>query len=508
MLRRTVLSAALVAAVAASSGAASTLRPPPGTPDPQAMVLTSTDLGGAKVTRQSYFKDRDFPSVISYVRELEDGSSGKNALPYVESQAEVGTSVATTARFVVALRALFGTKEIRKVLAETLRKELDNVLVTNIVVGRPRALGVGPGSFDVLVTARLLGRRIDLHTAVFGVERVLNTLTVVGDLGDRVPLSLMTRLARRMGLRTAIELVPQNLTAPTVVGTPAIGQTLTATPGRWTGNPGTYTYQWQRCSTPGTSCAGLPAATSRTYVVADADVGSTLRVAVAARGALRGDPEPSAPTDVVAVFIDTFTGTSTSWSLGTQGAGPTIARVNGQLELAFPAGTSLGSGGFANAAATMNCRLPGDFDLQVDYRLLSGLLPAAGISVELAAFEFTGATFTGVHGVNVHNAGGNNHGVSTHFPDPGVFQPPYNDFVPDSAREGTLRLVRTTRGGVTTVTASRLHGSSWSFTSLPFAPPSSQAAGLDIFTSLAPFPYDVRVAFDNFRVSSGVLTCP
>ena len=190
------------------------------------------------------------------------------------------------------------------------------------------------------------------------------------------------------------------------------------------------------------------------------------------------------------------------------GTGMTISEANGQLEVTLPVGTSLGPGGYANASVFTTCRFPGDFDIQVDYRLLSGLLPIDGINVGFDATEFTGDTYSGQHGVFVHNAGGNNHGISTNFPDPGVYRPPYNDFVPDTSRSGTLRLVRTARGAIATITASRLTGAPWSFTSLPYAAPTSQAVNLNVFTNVTPFTREVRVAFDNFRVSSGSVTCP
>ena len=40
---------------------------------------------------------------------------------------------------------------------------------------------------------------------------------------------------------------PKNTSAPTISGTPKVGQTLTADNGSWSGNPTTYTYAWQRC---------------------------------------------------------------------------------------------------------------------------------------------------------------------------------------------------------------------------------------------------------------------
>lgn len=145
--------------------------------------------------------------------------------------------------------------------------------------------------------------------------------------------------------------------------------------------------------------------------------------------------------------------------------------------------------------------------MQVDYGLLSGPLPVS-VDVNLDAAEFTGDTYSGQHGMFVHNPGFGLQGISTHFPDPGVFKPPYNDFVPDTSLSGSIRLVRTNAGGVTTVTASRLSGTPWSFTSLPYAAPTSQAANLNVFTNLSPFADEVRVAYDNFRINSGTITCP
>jgi hypothetical protein len=514
--RRALAGIAFAAALSAVAGAAdvsasNAIRPAPGTPDPRAMVLTSTDLGRAKVTAQRYFKDADFPSVISYEREFEEGKYGVTPLLYVDSQAEVGTGTATTARFLGSLKAFFASKEARRLIAASFEEDIaSDVLISNLQIAAPRNLGVGPGSFDVLVTIRVLGLRTDFHIAVFRVERVLSTVSAIGEPGRRVPLSVMTRLAKIMAARMTAELAPRSTELPTVSGTPAVGQTLTATPGTWSGKPTSLAYQWQRCDAAGAACAGIPGATGQTYVVAETDFGSTLRVAVTARNAVGGAVATSAPTSVVSGFVDTFTGDRVSpfWSLTTRGSGPTIVQVNGQLEVTLPAGTSLGSDGFADASALMTCRFPGDFDMQVDYRLLSGLLPTDGINLGFEVTEFNGQSYSGQHGLFVHNAGGNNHGIATNFPDPGVFRPPYNDFVPDTSQSGTLRLVRTTTAGVTRMTAYRLHGVPWSFTSLAYTAPTSQAARLYVFTNRSPFSAPVRVAFDNFKVNGGAIICP
>jgi hypothetical protein len=76
---------------------------------------------------------------------------------------------------------------------------------------------------------------------------------------------------------------PTNTSPPTISGNPVAGQTLTASPGTWTGTqPITYAYQWRRCDASGAACADIAGATSSTYVVQSADVGSTFRIQVTA----------------------------------------------------------------------------------------------------------------------------------------------------------------------------------------------------------------------------------
>lgn len=74
---------------------------------------------------------------------------------------------------------------------------------------------------------------------------------------------------------------PANTSLPTISGTPTDGQTLTASPGTWSGFPSpTLGYQWRRCDSGGNNCADIAGATASTYRVTSGDVGSTFRVAV------------------------------------------------------------------------------------------------------------------------------------------------------------------------------------------------------------------------------------
>jgi hypothetical protein len=92
---------------------------------------------------------------------------------------------------------------------------------------------------------------------------------------------------------------PATTSPPTVSGTPQDGQTLTATSGSWSGSPTAYAYAWQRCDSTGAACAGISAATSSSYPVQPADVGSTLRVAVTATNSAGSSTAASAATAAV-----------------------------------------------------------------------------------------------------------------------------------------------------------------------------------------------------------------
>jgi hypothetical protein len=97
----------------------------------------------------------------------------------------------------------------------------------------------------------------------------------------------------------ATQAPPGNVEPPTITGTPRAGEVLTAQNGTWTNNPTEFRYRWLRCNTAGGACT-LLAADGRTYRVAQADVGQTLRVRVTAVNADGEASARSAPTDIVA----------------------------------------------------------------------------------------------------------------------------------------------------------------------------------------------------------------
>src|SRR5207249_9456696 len=78
------------------------------------------------------------------------------------------------------------------------------------------------------------------------------------------------------------------------------GQTLTASPGSWTGSSSQDSDDIRRRNVTGVHSCALPISTGSTYLLTEADVGRTLRVAVVASNAAGSSaPASSAHTEVV-----------------------------------------------------------------------------------------------------------------------------------------------------------------------------------------------------------------
>jgi hypothetical protein len=91
-------------------------------------------------------------------------------------------------------------------------------------------------------------------------------------------LSLVSPAASAMKFKGG---APTNSAPPTISGTTVQGSTLTASAGSWSGPQLTFTYTWERCSSP-SSCTAIGGATASTYTLTTADVGNSIDVDVTA----------------------------------------------------------------------------------------------------------------------------------------------------------------------------------------------------------------------------------
>jgi outer membrane protein assembly factor BamB len=103
---------------------------------------------------------------------------------------------------------------------------------------------------------------------------------------------------------------PVNTTAPTITGTASNGQSLSASPGTWSGSPTSYSYQWMRCQAG--TCTAITGATASSYTVNSADTGSQLEVQVTAANAVGAATADSALTTTVPTGATTISLTASA----------------------------------------------------------------------------------------------------------------------------------------------------------------------------------------------------
>jgi hypothetical protein len=113
---------------------------------------------------------------------------------------------------------------------------------------------------------------------------------------------------------------PQNTAVPTISGTTTEGQTLTAANGTWTNSPSSYAYQWRR------NGVDISGATSGTYVLVLADVGTTITVRVTASNA--SGAGPAATSAATATIAASGAPTFTAWNPSDKSAAISLSNSN------------------------------------------------------------------------------------------------------------------------------------------------------------------------------------
>jgi hypothetical protein len=160
--------------------------------------------------------------------------------------------------------------------------------------------GGAPLTLDPPVIAGQQGVAATYTASWAGLEPASTYLGVVtyGDTGAATVVQVETGAATDPD--PEVPGAPVNTAPPTITGTPAVGKTLTATPGEWDTEGLTFAYQWQA------NGADIAKATGATYRVRAADQGATITVVVTARA--EGLPAATATSAGVTVpFASTTT---------------------------------------------------------------------------------------------------------------------------------------------------------------------------------------------------------
>ncbi len=146
-----------------------------------------------------------------------------------------------------------------------------------VIAGQNSALAAAPHNFvtyDWLVDQNIVGQGASFTPAVEHAGKKLSVRATIRDING------YTLAAATVNAPYAIyqEKAPTSLNPPTIAGVGMAGQTLTATPGTWSGTLTNTTYQWFRGGAP------IPGATAATYKVKTTDSESQIRVQVVGHG--------------------------------------------------------------------------------------------------------------------------------------------------------------------------------------------------------------------------------
>jgi hypothetical protein len=141
--------------------------------------------------------------------------------------------------------------------------------------------------------------------------------------------SATTTVATTAKETTTVSAAPSNTSAPAISGTARDGAVLTASTGKWTGSPTSYSFQWVRCDADGANCGAISGADSQRYTLTAGDVGHRLRVDVTAHSSGGSGTARSQPTSVVQATGNAPANTSLPTISGTAQQDSVLAAGNG-----------------------------------------------------------------------------------------------------------------------------------------------------------------------------------
>jgi hypothetical protein len=279
----------VIAALVVVAGAPAAL------PDVAAMNLQATDVPGAKVVTQHAVNEKGYLAahLRTFMFAVPNGSA---RLVSIQSETKLAASPLAAKGDVVAVDKALRSKGGRQAFVVSVARQL-KVKTSAVMVGKLRRVAGYDESVELPTSITVKGIRVYENLSFLSLDRVAVLVVETGlrPIGAAVTAKYTNAIAGH--IRT--ELAPVTVGPPGVTGTAQQGQTLTATPGTWSAADATVGYQWRRCDAAGANCADIPGATTSTYAVTPADVGTTLRVVVTATNRFGSAPATSAQTAVV-----------------------------------------------------------------------------------------------------------------------------------------------------------------------------------------------------------------
>ena len=265
-------------------------------PDPSPMTIQATDFTASKLVSQQRVNSH---GIAEYAREYSGAKVGGRLIPSVSSVALVMPDLQTAQLSYGPLSTLL-IKETAKAIATGFERH-HHTLVVTVKVGAQQSLAAGDRAMLVPVTVtfsekkplkglknlpkplrKLLGStHLHIEYAFVRVDSAISFVAGVDTLAGGLRNALTT-LATDAAAHMKAGLMPTGFATPTITvpASPVPGVTLTTASSTWAGS-GTnesVTYAWERCDATGANCVAIPGAVSTTYTLAQADVGSTIRV--------------------------------------------------------------------------------------------------------------------------------------------------------------------------------------------------------------------------------------
>jgi hypothetical protein len=304
VIPRRVIAVAVAFAACAAAVAAWAASPPEG-PQLETMALATTDFARGASVLQEGFEPASPPFVARFVRVFHSGArlNGQRLLgaaSYVDLVDSDGLAMVGFNSVVDDLGTPAGRREIAAEIKHNVATSTHGaVKVKTVTFGRVIRFQAAAGAFRVTIKLHTNRGVIELGLAGIVLDRAIGLVELDGYPRKHVSGSTALVAARKLAQHFQVAFQIRSVVPPAVMGTPQLGQTLTADRGRWAGGPTSFTYQWNHCDAAGASCAPIAGAVASTYVPGTADAGMRITVTVTATNSVSSKPVTSAPTNPV-----------------------------------------------------------------------------------------------------------------------------------------------------------------------------------------------------------------
>jgi hypothetical protein len=241
---------------------------------------------------------------------------GASAATYTLAAADVGTTIRVTVMATNVEGSASSTSAPTPIVAP-LAPPVNDSSALPAVSGTARdgqllSATDGTWSGTAPITFTRLWQRCDAAgAACTGVSSTPTRTLTSADVGATIRVEITAKNADGQSIATSAQTAvvdaaaPVNSALPAISGATRSGQTLTSSsPGTWTGTtPMTYARQWTRCDAAGGACVPIAGEVGTTYVLADGDIGATIRVAVTATNVKTSATASSAASAVVGARV-------------------------------------------------------------------------------------------------------------------------------------------------------------------------------------------------------------